>query len=345
MSFKRGENPDTFNLFTQQNLRCQQAAALLLGVSKDEELFSVTLSLNQIVVPNLQPRRYFNEEKLDQLAESIKKHGILENLLVRPSSKRPRIYELIVGERRYRAAQRAGLSDVPVTIQEFSDEEALELALIENLQREDLNNLEETEAILQLLAQRLEREPNDLYRYLTNLLKRQQRQASSSDNFMEPEDSELSNNVMGQKELTIIQQLFNQLGTMSWESFVSNRLPLLKLPEEILEALREGHIEYTKAKAIAKIKNKEQRKQLLTLAIEEHLSTRSIRQEVKKIENSDSSEETPLVEPSQRMEQVTKRIKKEKPWDQAPEKWKKIENYLQAIEELLESEEKTDSLS
>lgn len=132
---------------------------------------------------------------------------------------------------------------------------------------------------------------------------------------------------------------------MSWESFFSNRLPLVKLPEEILEALREGQIEYTKAKAIAKIKNKEQRKELLTLAIEKHLSIRSIREKVKRIENSDSSEETPLVKHSQRIEQVTKRIKKEKPWDKAPEQWKKIENYLQAIEELLESEEETDSLS
>ena len=111
-----------------------------------------TLRIEQIVISSLQPRRYFDPEQLEQLTQSVKEHGILEPLLVRslPDNK----YELVAGERRYRAAIEAGLADVPVVIKELTDPEALQLALIENLQREDLNPVEETEGILQLIALR-----------------------------------------------------------------------------------------------------------------------------------------------------------------------------------------------
>jgi ParB family transcriptional regulator, chromosome partitioning protein len=97
-----------------------------------------------------QPRHYFDPEKLEQLVQSIAQHGILEPLLVRPLETNQ--YELVAGERRYRAALKLGLSEVPVVIRQLNDEEATQLALIENLQREDLNPIEETEGILQLLA-------------------------------------------------------------------------------------------------------------------------------------------------------------------------------------------------
>jgi ParB-like partition proteins len=87
------------------------------------------------------------------LVLSIKEHGILEPLLVRPRSGGE--YELVAGERRYRAAQKLGLAEVPVVIRKLTDEEALALSLIENLHREDLNPVEETEGILQLLSLKL----------------------------------------------------------------------------------------------------------------------------------------------------------------------------------------------
>lgn len=87
-----------------------------------------------------QPRKHFDPESLAELAASIKQKGLLQPLLVRPKGD---LYELVAGERRYRAAQEAGLSEVPVIIRDLSEREVLEVALIENLQREDLNPLEE----------------------------------------------------------------------------------------------------------------------------------------------------------------------------------------------------------
>lgn len=95
-----------------------------------------------------QPRRVFNKEAMDELAASVKQRGVLEPLLVRKAEDG---YELIAGERRWRAAQEAGLTKVPVVIKEASDHEALEIALIENLQRSDLNVIEEAEGY-QVLA-------------------------------------------------------------------------------------------------------------------------------------------------------------------------------------------------
>jgi ParB family chromosome partitioning protein len=94
-----------------------------------------------------QPRKHFDESKLQELAESIKEKGVLEPLIVRKADQG---YELIVGERRWRAAQKAGLKEVPVLVKEVEGREALELSLIENLQRENLNPIEEAEAFKRL---------------------------------------------------------------------------------------------------------------------------------------------------------------------------------------------------
>ena len=97
-----------------------------------------------------QPRRYFNEAKIAELAESIRNRGILQPLLVRKISKG---YELILGERRFRAAQRAGLGRIPVIVKEVSDAESLEMALVENIQREELTPIEEALAYRQLMQE------------------------------------------------------------------------------------------------------------------------------------------------------------------------------------------------
>ena len=97
-----------------------------------------------------QPRRYFNEAKIAELSESIRNQGILQPLVVR---KVPQGYELILGERRFRAAQRAGLERVPVIVKEVSDAESLEMALVENIQREELTPIEEALAYRQLMEE------------------------------------------------------------------------------------------------------------------------------------------------------------------------------------------------
>ncbi|SHJ01349.1 chromosome partitioning protein, ParB family [Clostridium amylolyticum] len=102
-----------------------------------------------LIVPNIyQPRKYFNEEALKELSESIKHNGILQPLSVRVMGER---YELVAGERRWRAAKSIGLSKVPCTLLNITDKQAAELALLENLQREDLNFIEEAEAYFNLI--------------------------------------------------------------------------------------------------------------------------------------------------------------------------------------------------
>jgi len=101
--------------------------------------------------PNpLQPRRHFDEEELAGLAESISEKGVLQPILVRPSGRHDS-YEIIAGERRWRAAQRAKLHDVPVVIRELSDSESLEIAIIENVQRSNLNPIEEAAGYQELI--------------------------------------------------------------------------------------------------------------------------------------------------------------------------------------------------
>jgi ParB family transcriptional regulator, chromosome partitioning protein len=98
-----------------------------------------------------QPRRRFAEAELDALAQSIREKGVLQPLLVRPLTDEEADFELVAGERRWRAAQRVGLHEVPVIVRPMADSEALEIALVENLQREDLSPLEEAEAYSRLI--------------------------------------------------------------------------------------------------------------------------------------------------------------------------------------------------
>ena len=124
--------------------------ALFLDNSTENQSGSVTqLSLNEIEPNREQPRKHFDEAALSELSESIAMHGVIQPLLVRPISDGG--YQLIAGERRWRASRMAGLTQVPVVIREMSDSEAMELALIENLQREDLNPIEEAEGFKLLM--------------------------------------------------------------------------------------------------------------------------------------------------------------------------------------------------
>lgn len=98
------------------------------------------VAVDRITTSPFQPRRSFDETKIDELASSIRNQGIIQPLIVRPKNDG---FELIAGERRWRAAMRAGLSHVPVVVRDASDHEAMQIALVENLQREDLNSIEE----------------------------------------------------------------------------------------------------------------------------------------------------------------------------------------------------------
>ena len=120
----------------------------LFGDSSPKEKTLETNQLNMVAIADLsrnpyQPRQNFREEKLEELSKSIKKNGIIQPIAVRPSKSNAGKFEIIAGERRWLAAQRAGLHEIPVTILDISDVESLEVAIVENIQRDDLNPIEE----------------------------------------------------------------------------------------------------------------------------------------------------------------------------------------------------------
>jgi len=121
------------------------------AVEENSTTSAVKLKLMDIEPNREQPRKNFDDESLSELAQSIAKHGVIQPLLVRPLSDGG--YQLVAGERRWRASRLAGLTEVPVVIKELSDDEAMALTLIENLQREDLNPMEEAKGY-QLLMDR-----------------------------------------------------------------------------------------------------------------------------------------------------------------------------------------------
>ena len=271
------------------------------------------ISIERLVSPQSQPRRYFDEEAMAQLTASIKENGILQPLLVRPVGDK---YEVVAGERRLKAAQVVGLTEVPVTVRFLSDRQASEYALIENLQRQDLNPVEETEGILQLLMLNLNMDQSEVISLLNKIANKKRG---------------LTDNVVSSEE-EVVEKTFKKVGRLSPESFRTHRIPLLKLPEEILGSLRQGHIEYTKAKAIAKLKTPPVREALLEEAIASSLSLSEIKKRIK-------AELLPIEDNTlqSRMEAIPKKMKKLKAWED-PDKRSKIETLLVELEALLSSE-------
>lgn len=133
----------------QQQQRLGRGLGALIGEESSAEKTAVLeLDVNEIDPNLLQPRKHFDEEKLEELAQSIRTYGIVQPIIVQNIGDR---YKIIAGERRYRAARLAGLSVVPVVIKEYSEMEFMEVSLVENLQREDLNPIEEAQAMRMLM--------------------------------------------------------------------------------------------------------------------------------------------------------------------------------------------------
>jgi ParB family transcriptional regulator, chromosome partitioning protein len=283
------------------------------GIGKGE-----TLPIAKIQLPASQPRRYFDPKKLEELSRSIKQFGVLEPLLVRPLNNDN--FELIAGERRLRASELAGLMEVPVVVKEMDDYTTQQVRLVENLQREDLNPLEETEGILELLGIQLQQPINEV----VSLLYRMQNEVKGK----------ITQNVLGKHETLAVQSVFDVLGTITWESFVNSRLPLLKLPEDVLSVLRQGKLEYTKAVAIARVKDEEQRAELLEKSVSKNLSLTQIKELIQQFQANDTLHVPPEKVLSQRYTDIGKQLKQAKVWDDA-KKLRKVEKLLGDIEKLL----------
>ncbi|MBW4662409.1 MAG: ParB/RepB/Spo0J family partition protein [Drouetiella hepatica Uher 2000/2452] len=278
--------------------------------------------LSAIHRTTLQKRRYFDQAKIEEWASTeIKANGIRSPLWVRPlPGGGSGEYELIAGERRYRAAEFLGLPDVPIRVFPLDDKQALMASLVENMQRQDLSPLEETEGTLEALAMELDYSVEQVISLLY--------QMNNASKGM------VNQNVLVSPEGQKVEMVFKFLGRLSWKSFVSSRLPLLKKPPEILDALREGKIEYTKAMEIAKVKNEQYQQTLLEHAISEGLSLSEIKQRVKTLQQPLrlETESLPL---KQKIEDVLQRFRKAKVWDD-PKKQRQVEKLLAQIESLME---------
>ena len=133
-------------LFNIEDINYNKIEEKIIEDSSKEEI--VDLKLEDLRVNPYQPRKTFDEEALNELAESIKEHGVIQPIIVKKSIKG---YEIVAGERRYRASKLAGKETIPAIIREFTDDQMMEIAVLENLQRENLNAVEEAEAYLSLM--------------------------------------------------------------------------------------------------------------------------------------------------------------------------------------------------
>ncbi|BAC91292.1 ParB/RepB/Spo0J family partition protein [Gloeobacter violaceus] len=271
-----------------------------------------SLRLDEIVVCCSQPRRFFDSAAMGELIESIRRVGILQPLLVRPLANGK--YELVAGERRFRAARAVGLEAVPVVIRQLSDTEAVEQALVENLQRESLNPLEETESILQLLALKLGKSEEQTVSLLYRLQNASRKKTT--------------HNVIGSTEAQTVEAVFASVGKMTCESFVNNRLPLRNMPHDVFKALREGRLAYTKARVLAQVKDRTQREMLLKESLQRDLSLSQLRQLIKT--TCGAPEPEPLLK---RLTTVYRRIKKLK-WED-PLKRARFEALITELDSLI----------
>jgi ParB family transcriptional regulator, chromosome partitioning protein len=171
-----------------------------------------------------QPRKRFDEARLEELAASIREHGVVEPILVRRHGQR---YRIVAGERRWRAAQRAGLKEIPALVREASDAQAFELALVENIQRADLNAIEEAEAYQALVDEH------------------------------------------GLTQEEVAARVGKERST------VANALRLLKLPEDVRDAVREARLEMGHARALLGLDGAEAIRRAAARVLREHLSVRA----------------------------------------------------------------------
>jgi ParB family chromosome partitioning protein len=296
--------------------------ALAQNSSSSESVQKVPLA--SVHRTSFQKRRYFDQQKIEEWANSeIKVNGIRSPLWIRPLPEgEPGAYELIAGERRFRAAKYLGFTEIPAIIFDLDDKQALMASLIENMQRQDLNPLEETEGTLAALAMEL----NHSVDQVISLLYQMNNAAKGT----------VNQNVLVSSESQKVEMVFKYLGRVSWKSFVSSRLPLLKKPKEIIEALRNGQIEYTKAMEVAKVRDENHRQQILDLAIAQQLSLNEIKEKIKQLkqESKPSAEST---EPSlsRQVDEALRQFKKSKVWDN-PKKKRQVEKLLAQLKALME---------
>lgn len=222
-------------LFSTEVLDFQEFEDKIVEETPKEEI--IEINLNELRSNPYQPRKVFKEESLQELAQSIKEHGVFQPIIVKKSIKG---YEIIAGERRVKASKLAGLEKIPAIIRDFNDTEMMEIALLENLQREDLNAIEEALAYQK---------------------------------------------IMDAKNLTH-EELARVLGKS--QSYVTNMIGLLRLPEEVKNYVINGKLSMTHARILSKMSDRDVIVKLAHRIFDEDLSVRDLEEiakgnEIKKL--------------------------------------------------------------
>ena len=210
----------------------------------------VNIAIEKIVPNRYQPRTVFDEAKIEELARTIHTHGVIQPIVIRKMEDEK--YEIIAGERRFRAMSKLQWTEVPVIIRNLSDKETASIALIENLQREELTAIEEAVAYQKLLKLH-----------------------------------ELTQEALAQR-----------LG--KGQSTVANKLRLLKLPEEVQQAIMKKELSERHARALMQIKEKELQLQLMDMTIENHWNVKQLEQKVEEIINPPLKEDKKAAKPKRK---------------------------------------------
>lgn len=316
LDFVFGEQPPASESTDKQGRQdFEFGAEKIVPISKIHKSFSFT--------PDRKPVRYhYDMDSLKQWAESdLKPNGVRTALWTRPIASQPGEYELVAGLRRLTGCELVGILEVPIKVFDWNDEEAYLAAFDENDRRHDFSKLEELDIVLNLLSKKLDIERIEVI----SLLYRMDNAAKGK----------TTQNVLGSSEATAIQSFFVTRNQISWQSFVSTRLPLLKKPPEILDSIRNSQLEYTKAVEISRVKNKDDRTALLKKAIKQKLPLTEVKKQVKALTiiNAVASKETNF---RAEVKEVLSQMDKANLWDD-PDKQRQIRRLLVELKALAEN--------
>ena len=279
------------------------------------------IATSKIVPSPFQPRQFFSQSSIDSLAKSFEKQGFKGAVNVRPLENG--IYELVAGERRWRAAQQAGMQKIRCIVDSYTNEEALEFALVENMQREDLSKLEETEGILHFIEARF-----GIPRERAIEIVRTEGHS----------DKVARSDVAPSDDLKKIEELLS-IFNVGLQTFRTKNLRTLSLPEDVKKAHLEQNLPYSSAIELSKVKDESNRKKLLSESLQEELSFRQIKDKVRQIasssKSSTASENSTL---AKRLDRIAKQAKRSESTIGKGRKGKRIEKLLNELESLLSEE-------
>ena len=291
------------------------------AVSQEIENAAEWVAIDKIVRSPLQPRQFFDQESIDSLANAFEKHGFRGALNVRPLDDGN--YELVAGERRWRAAQQANLRKVRCIVDNYTDEQALEFALMENLQRENLSKLEETEGILKFIEVKLGIERDRA----VSIVRTEGHSDKSARSYVAPSS-----------ELQQIEELLT-LFDIGLQTFRTKHLRTLSLPDDLKRAHLNQGLSYSSAIELSKVKDSQERCDLLAEVLQTNLSFRTTKERVREALSQDktsSDSESPDI--AKRFVDIARQVKKSPSLLERPQNRKRIEKLLKELESLISEE-------